>query len=213
MNSVYLLQRQFRRKTGAEELQSPSWGPHAQVLRPLPGELLRPLCNMSGVCRRKTPGFACSHLVQSIQHTLEVSCNLSVFVACADWIGQKNPKIVLFFAAGTSGCGCRSSIRTFPKMPKLLLRCGTFMDRAGLSPSGEPLSPCLANMGERIQQTRKVFKQTSLRRPCFFLACSGKGCMTWKCGQEWREMGRTPPPRRDGQAAAWQRTRWADSPR
>lgn len=138
---------------------------------------------------------------------------ICLFVACADWIGQKNPKIVLFFVAGTSGCGCRSSIRTFPKMPKLLLRCGTFMDRAGLSPSGEPLSPCLANMGERIQQTRKVFKQTSLRRPCLFLACSGKGCMTWKCGQEWREMGRTPPPRRDGQAAAWQRTRWGDSPR
>lgn len=77
---------------------------------------------------------------------------------------KKNPKIVLFFAAGTSGCGCRSSIRTFPKMPRLLLRCGTFMDRARLSPSGEPLSPCLANMGERIQRTRKVFKQTSTER-------------------------------------------------
>lgn len=93
LNSLYLLQRQFRRKTGAEELQSPSWGPHAQVLRPLPGELLRPLCNMSGVCRRKTPGSACSHLVQSIQHTLEVSFNMSVFVACADWIGQKILKL------------------------------------------------------------------------------------------------------------------------
>lgn len=76
-------------------------------------------------------------------------------VACADLKKKKkvrlgNPKIVLFFAAGTSGCGCRSSTRTFPKMPRLLLQCGTFMDRAGPSLSGELLSPCLANMGEMI---------------------------------------------------------------
>lgn len=55
--------------------------------------------------------------------------------------------------------------------------------------------------------------QTSPRQACFFLACSGKGCMTWKCGREWRETVATPPPHRDGQAAAWQKTRWADSPR
>lgn len=48
--ALLLFQRQFRRKAGAEELQSPAQGPDAEVLRPLPGELLGPLCHMSGVC-------------------------------------------------------------------------------------------------------------------------------------------------------------------
>lgn len=78
LTHLHLFQRQFRRKTGAEELQGPSWRSHAAVLRSLPGELLWPLRNMSGVRRRKTSGFACPHLVQSLQHPLEVSMKLSL---------------------------------------------------------------------------------------------------------------------------------------
>lgn len=71
-------------------------------------------------------------------------------------LDRKILKLYLFFAAGTSGCGCRSSIRTFRKMPRLLLQYGTFMDQAGPSLLGEPLLPCLANMGEMIWQTQEV---------------------------------------------------------
>lgn len=46
----FLFQRQFRRKAGAEELQSPAGRPDVAFLWPLSGELLRPLCHMSGVC-------------------------------------------------------------------------------------------------------------------------------------------------------------------
>lgn len=56
--------------------------------------------------------------------------------------------LLLCFAAGMSGCGCRSSIQTFPKVPRLLSQCGTSMGLAEPSPLGEPQSPCLANMGK-----------------------------------------------------------------
>ena len=75
-----LLQRQFRREARAEELQSPARRPHAEVLWPLPGELLGPLRHLSGVCWRKTSRSARSHLLQSIQHSLEVSPELCVCV-------------------------------------------------------------------------------------------------------------------------------------
>lgn len=47
-----------------------------------------------------------------------------------------------------SGCGCQSSTQTFPKVPRSLSQCGTSMGLAEPSLLGEPLSPCLANMGE-----------------------------------------------------------------
>lgn len=50
--------------------------------------------------------------------------------------------------AGMSGCGYLSSTRTFPKVPRWLSQCGTSMGPAEPFLLGEPLSPCLANMGE-----------------------------------------------------------------
>lgn len=53
-------------------------------------------------------------------------------------------------AAGTSGCGCQSSTPTFPKVPRLLSQCGTFMGPAEPFQSVEPLWLCLANMGKCV---------------------------------------------------------------
>lgn len=64
-----------------------------------------------------------------------------------------------------------------------------------------------------VANTGSLSNQISPRQSRFFIACSGKGCMTWKCGREWKGTAATPPPRQDGRAAALQRTRWADSPR
>lgn len=70
------LQRQFGGQAGAEELQGPAAGSNVAVLWPLPGELLRPLCYLSGVCRGQTSGAARTHLLQGVQHPLEVSDTL-----------------------------------------------------------------------------------------------------------------------------------------
>lgn len=60
---LFVFQREFGRKAGAEELQSAAWRPDAAVLWALPGELLRPLRYLSGVCWGKASGPACSHRV------------------------------------------------------------------------------------------------------------------------------------------------------
>lgn len=70
---VSLSQREFGGQARAEELQGPAGRPYAAFLWPLPGELLRPVCDLPGVCGGKASGPTCSHIVQSFQYPLEVS--------------------------------------------------------------------------------------------------------------------------------------------
>lgn len=70
--------------------------------------------------------------------------------------------LLLSSAAGTSGCGCRSSTQTFPKVPRLLSQYGTSTGRVEPSLLEEPLSPSLANMGESASKTLLTCLKDSL---------------------------------------------------
>lgn len=83
-------------------------------------------------------------------------------------------------AAGTSGYGCQSSTPTFPKVPRLLSQCGTFMGPAEPFQSVEPLWLCLANMGKCVLAllllavvsrwcVKARWWEKSLGLPCSFL--------------------------------------------
>lgn len=148
---ILLQQREFGRKARAEELQSAAGGPDAAVFRSVPGELLGPLRHLPSVCRGETSRPARPHVVQSLQHTMEVRVASSfvltrVFLLL--WWSQVAWLDFTRDAAGTSGCGCRWSTRISRRAPRLLSPCGTYMDLAEPFLSGEPQSHCLANMGE-----------------------------------------------------------------
>lgn len=71
-----------------------------------------------------------------------------------NWLIFLSYWVCLFFfsllscAAGMSGCGCRWSTQTFPRVLKWPSQCGTSMDPVKLSLWVELRSPFLANMGE-----------------------------------------------------------------
>lgn len=155
-----------------------------------------------------------------------------MFMSLSRWVGLLF-SLLFSCAAGMSGCGCRSSTQTFPRVPKWPSQCGTSMALAKPSLLEEPLSPCLANMGESnlsslfvvsylflYSSSQGIKKATRTQTPektphdkpsnCLLPVCSVKVCTTWKFGQVWRVTEGNPPPHLDVPAAAWQRTRWAD---